>query len=125
VRCIEQDVHTTRVSQRDIEAHIRLQLHKSCSQPTNIVAAGKMWLEKMWKETPAEARDEYEEYVNRFYNYNAAQPGDPPSFIAEAMEEAMCAGRPELGYKVRSAVQKRVIIVTAAAHQPVSVRDRC
>ena len=60
-----------------------------------------MWLEKMWKVTPPEARDEYEEYVNRFYNYNAAQPGDPPSFIAEAMEEAMLAGRPELGYKAR------------------------
>lgn len=69
-------------------------------KPTNIVEAGKAFIEKMWRLAPPNAREEYEEWVCRFQNYNAAQTGDSPQFIAEAMEEAMLAGRPELGYKV-------------------------
>jgi NAD(P)-dependent dehydrogenase (short-subunit alcohol dehydrogenase family) len=71
-------------------------------KPTNIVEAGKVFVDKLWAAAPPRARVEYEEWLIRFQNYNAAQKGDSPSFIAEAMEEAMLAGRPELGYKVRN-----------------------
>eukprot|EP00036_Acanthoecidae_sp_10tr_P006846 CAMPEP_0182935974 /NCGR_PEP_ID=MMETSP0105_2-20130417/39300_1 /TAXON_ID=81532 ORGANISM="Acanthoeca-like sp., Strain 10tr" /NCGR_SAMPLE_ID=MMETSP0105_2 /ASSEMBLY_ACC=CAM_ASM_000205 /LENGTH=387 /DNA_ID=CAMNT_0025075017 /DNA_START=60 /DNA_END=1223 /DNA_ORIENTATION=+ len=69
-------------------------------KPTNIAEAGKVWIDRLWKSAPPQARDEYEEWLLRFQNYNAAQKGDPPIFVAEAMEEAMLAGRPEVGYKV-------------------------
>ena len=69
-------------------------------KPTNLVAGGKVLIERMWAASPQRARDEYESHLEAFQRHSDNEPGTHVSFVAKAMEQIMKDAQPELSYKV-------------------------
>jgi NAD(P)-dependent dehydrogenase (short-subunit alcohol dehydrogenase family) len=69
-------------------------------KPTALVDGGKRLIDRLWKESLPQAKEEYEWLVDKFVQFSDAEVGTHPRFIAAAMEEIMAAERPNNSYKV-------------------------
>lgn len=69
-------------------------------KPTGLKANGKANIERSWAMMPPNARAEYEPMTDSLLNFYDRETGTHVSKVADAMEQAMRAGRPPMRYKV-------------------------
>jgi NAD(P)-dependent dehydrogenase (short-subunit alcohol dehydrogenase family) len=77
-----------------------LMINPGIIKPTGLEGFAKIQLERTWKSMPAQAREEYGSFVDKFTDFNAAQKGEHPRVVAKAVGEAMLLHAPPLRFKV-------------------------